>query len=82
MPNKPSKLQKVSSIFGILSFISAAICAVFLYINLGESGANNPVSASFLASIFFFIFVGFVLLVIGKTDLPSFKPGISDSIDD
>lgn len=74
MSNKPGKLQKITSGIGILSFISAAVCAILLYLRIGESGANNPVSASLLASIFFFIFVGFVLLVIGNTDLPSFKP--------
>lgn len=79
MSNKPGKLQKITSGIGILSFISAAVCAILLYLRIGESGANNPVSASLLASIFFFIFVGFVLLVIGKTDLPSFKPGDHDS---
>ncbi len=62
-----------------MSFISALICGFFLYFQLDDSGPNNPVSASLMASIFFFIFVGFVLLVIGKTDLPSFKPdNVSD----
>ena len=74
MSKNPGKLQKLSSGLGILSFVSAAVCAIFLYIKIAESGANNPVSASLLASVFFFIFVGFVLLVIGKTNLPSFKP--------
>ena len=78
MSRNPSKLQKVSSGIGILSFIAAAICAIFLYFKIAEFGANNPVSASLLASIFFFIFVGFVLLVIGKTNLPSFNPSNDD----
>jgi len=74
MSEKPGKLQKITSAIGILSFISAAVCVVFLYLRINDSGMNNPVSASLLASAFFFIFVGFVLLVIGKTNLPSFNP--------
>jgi len=34
---------------------------------------QNPISASFLASAFFFVFTGVVLLVIAKADIPSFK---------
>ena len=34
---------------------------------------QHPVTASFLASSFFFIFIGFVFTVIGNTDIPSFK---------
>ncbi|MCW8956447.1 MAG: hypothetical protein OQL09_06160 [Gammaproteobacteria bacterium] len=79
MKKPTSILQKIATIFGVLSFISAVICAFFLYFQLDDSGPNNPVSASLLASIFFFIFVGFVLLVVGKTNLPSFKPGDYDS---
>ncbi|MFW2371781.1 MAG: hypothetical protein ACN4GM_01570 [Gammaproteobacteria bacterium] len=79
MTKKTGKLQKISSVLGILSFIFAAICMVFLILRIDEFGANNPVSASLLASTFFFIFVGFVLLVIGKTNLPSFNPDDHDS---
>ena len=33
---------------------------------------EHPVSASLLASSFFFVFVGVVLTVINNTDIPSF----------
>ena len=39
---------------------------------------EHVISASLLASSFFFIFVGFVFIVIGKTDLPSFKVEVAD----
>ena len=74
MKKTPGILQKTASVSAYVSFILAVICAAYLYFAIDKSGANNPVSASLLASIFFFIFVGIVLLVIGKTDLPSFKP--------
>ena len=33
---------------------------------------EHPISASFLASSFFFVFIGIVLTVINNTDIPSF----------
>lgn len=74
MNNMPGILQKTASVSAYISFVLAATCAGFLYFAIDQSGANNPVSASFMAAIFFFIFVGIVLLVIGKTNLPSFNP--------
>ena len=55
------------------SFVIAAVCGVFLYIKVGEMGYQNPVTASLLASVFFFLFVGFLLVFIGRCDIPSFK---------
>lgn len=73
MKQSRSFLQKVSVWSGVASFVLAAICGVILYFNVNESGYNNPVSASFLASVFFFIFVGILLSIIGRCNLPSFK---------
>lgn len=71
---KPKSLfQKSSIIAAIICFILAIVCAIGLYIKTQELGMQHPISASLLASIFFFIFVGGVLMVIGKTDIPSFK---------
>jgi hypothetical protein len=46
---------------------------IYLYLNIDELGWENPISASLLASAFFFVFVGFVLVVIGTANIPSFK---------
>ncbi|MCW9013890.1 MAG: hypothetical protein OQL06_08910 [Gammaproteobacteria bacterium] len=66
-------LQKLSSYAAIISFILGVASAVTLYLRLPEHDINNPVSASLLACIFFFILVGFVLSIIGSANLPSFK---------
>lgn len=73
MKKRKGLLQKASLIFGVISFILAAVCGVLFYIRVDEVGGNNPISASLLASIFFFIFVGIILTIIGRSDLPSFK---------
>jgi hypothetical protein len=36
-------------------------------------GVDNPISASLMASTFFFICVGTILTVIGNADIPGFK---------
>lgn len=66
-------LQKASIVSGAISFLLSAVCGVFLYFKVEEVGYENSVSASLLASVFFFIFVGILLTIIGKSDLPSFK---------
>lgn len=78
MNNKPSLLQKISSAIGVLSFLAAITCAVLLYLRMDEAGMNNPLSASLLASIFFFFFVGIVLTIVGRTNIPHFKFDASD----
>jgi len=70
---KKSALQKFSNILGILSFILAVVCVVFLYFKVQELGMQNPVSASFLASIFFFCFIGVLFTVIANANIPSFR---------
>ncbi|MDQ1363554.1 MAG: hypothetical protein QG652_1415 [Pseudomonadota bacterium] len=66
-------LQTVSVWSGVASFVLAAVCGVFLYFNVNKDGWENPVSASFLASVLFFIFVGILLSIIGRSNLPSFR---------
>ena len=73
MKKRKSILQKISSITGIVCFLLAILCAVALYFKVQELGMQHVVSASLLASSFFFIFIGFVFIVIGKSDIPSFK---------
>lgn len=73
MKKAKGMLQKASVVIGAISFVLSAVCGVFLYFKVKEVGYENTVSASLLASVFFFIFVGILLTIIGKSDLPSFK---------
>jgi uncharacterized metal-binding protein len=66
-------LQTVAVWAGVASFVLAVVCAVLLYFKVQDIGMNNPVSASLLASVFFFIFVGILLSIIGRSNLPSFR---------
>ena len=66
-------LQKVSTVSGIISFVLSVVCGVLLYLRVQEIGFENPVSASLLASVFFFLFVGFLLVFIGSCNIPSFR---------
>lgn len=73
MPNQKGILQKTSLISAYASFVLAIISAVILYLRIDTWGGDNPITASFMASTFFFVAVGVVLTIIGKADLPSFK---------
>jgi len=73
MTKRKSVLQKLSLVSAVVSFILALISGVVLYLRLESMGVDNPISASFLASTFFFICVGVVLSIIGTADVPSFK---------
>lgn len=75
MKKRKNILQRSSAIIGKSCFLLAVLCAVALYFKVKELGMQHAISASFLASSFFFVFVGFVLTVIGNTDIPSFKVG-------
>lgn len=75
MKNKKSNLQKLSLFFAIASFIASISCVVYLVLKIDDLGWESPISASLLASTFFFVFVGLVLVVIGTSNIPSFKVG-------
>lgn len=66
-------LQRFSIWSGVASFFISAVCGVLLYFKVQDIGMQNPVSASLLASVFFFIFMGILLSIIGRSNLPSFK---------
>ncbi|MCG7869775.1 MAG: hypothetical protein JAY74_25820 [Candidatus Thiodiazotropha taylori] len=72
-------LQKASLISAGVSFLLAIVSAVLLYFRIESVGKDDPISASFMASTFFFVCVGVVLTVIGKADLPSFSTDNSDT---
>ena len=78
MTKRKGVLQKASLVFAVVSFVLAFTSAVMLYFRLQSMGSDDLISASLIASIFFFISVGVVLTIIGKTDLPSFKIDISE----
>ena len=73
MTKRKGILQKVSLVSAVASFVLALVSGVLLYLRLESVGSDDPVSASFMASTFFFVCVGVVLTIIGKADLPSFK---------
>jgi len=73
MNKKKHPLQKVALIVAKLCFLISIISAVFLYLKVDELGTGHPVSASFLASVFFFAFVGILLSIVGKADIPDLK---------
>lgn len=70
-------LQRVSLGAGMLGFILAVVCAVLLYGRMDGSGGHDPITASLMASIFFFLCVGGILTFIGMCNLPSFKIDLS-----
>lgn len=73
MAKKKGVLQKVALVFGVLSFALAIAAGVWLYIRVGSVGGDNPISASLMASTFFFACVGVVLTIIGSANLPDLK---------
>ncbi len=79
MTKRKGVLQKVSLVSAVISFVLALISAVMLYLRLESMGSDDLMSASFMASTFFFISVGVVLTIIGKADLPSFKIDVSEA---
>lgn len=70
-------LQKASLVSGVLGFILAVVCSVFLYSRMGDGASQDPITASLMASIFFFLCVGGILTFIGMCNLPSFKIDLS-----
>lgn len=64
-------MQKFCTITGIICFIGAFVCLGVL--GFYGDDLTKVYKASFAASAFFFFSVGFVLQVIGNTNLPSFS---------
>jgi len=73
MKKNKSKLQKLSLYFSAFSLIASIASIIYLMLHLDTLGWENPISASLLASSFFFAFVSFLLFIIGTADIPSFK---------
>ena len=62
---------------GKICYLLAVVSGVFWYLKRGELGATDPITASFLASLFFFLFVGFLLGIMGNADIPDLKIRLS-----
>lgn len=73
MNKKKNLFQKTSLISAKLSFVLSVLSGIFLYLRVDEVGYDNPISASLLGSMFFFLFVGILLSIVGNCDIPSFK---------
>jgi len=73
MKNKPNLLQKITLIIGILCFVLSVVSGILLYIKVDEIGMGHPISASLLASIFFFLFVGILLSIVGRANIPNLR---------
>ena len=73
MTERKGVLQKLSIVSAVVCFVLAFIAGVMLYLRLESVGSDNPISASLMASTFFFISVGVVLIIVGNADIPSFK---------
>ena len=78
MANKKGMLQKISLVAALLSLVLAVVSGIFLYFRLAGTGSDNPLSASLMASTFFFLCVGAVFAVMGHANLPSFKLDASE----
>ena len=68
-----SKFQKGALYLAVMSIIAAIASVIYLTLNIDTLGWENPISASLLASTFFFLFVALVFVVIGTANVPSFK---------
>ena len=77
MAKRKRILQKLSVSSAVVSLLLALASGVALYFRLQDVGIDDPITASLIASTFFFICIGFVFFIMGTADLPSFKTGSS-----
>ncbi|SFG31248.1 hypothetical protein [Neptunomonas qingdaonensis] len=75
-----SFLQKTSLVMGIISELLCVLCLVMLVIKARELGMEDVISASYMASAFFFFTAGLVLIIISQANIPSLR--FNDSADD
>lgn len=73
--------QKISLAFAALFYLGAAVCALgAIFFTSEEPG--DPIRASLMASVVFFVGGGVVLQVIGTTRLKGLLSGTPHSTDD
>ena len=72
--NSPTKkkgfLQRASMVAGVICQVIALFCLVMTYLKSQTLGMEDVITASYLASSFFFCTCGIVMIIIGKADLP------------
>ena len=73
MTKKKGVLQKFSLVMSVVSIVLAFASGVILFLRYESLGFYHPISASLMASVFFFMSVAVILYIMGKTDIPSFK---------
>ncbi|MCW8826407.1 MAG: hypothetical protein OQK78_08275 [Gammaproteobacteria bacterium] len=78
MQTKKNLFQRASLISAKISFVISVVCGISLYFRVDEAGYQDPISASLLGSMFFFLFVGILLSIVGSSDIPSFKLDTSE----
>lgn len=71
--NKPSKAQNISFAVALICYFLALCCAGLTFYYSQEMAEYDPVVASLGATVVFFVGMGIVLHVIGKTNLPNLK---------
>ena len=72
MQKNKNIFQKISFVVGVISFLLSLASIIGFYLKVQSQGMNDPVSVAFLATTFFFISVGVVLVFISKMNIPSF----------
>ncbi|PLY14164.1 MAG: hemerythrin family protein [Sedimenticola sp.] len=65
--------QKVSLVIAYISYFAAIMMLLLAIYNGFTIGTDNPIFASFAASVVFFVGAGVVLHVIGAVNLPNLK---------
>ncbi len=69
--NKRGPMQKVAVVVAYISYVCAGACAIAG--SMMEAKGEDPIFASLMASIVFFLGVGIVLHVMGSANLPNLK---------
>ncbi len=67
---KKGIFQKTSMVMGVLSELVALGCLVMTYLKSQTLGMEDVITASFMASTFFFFMCGIVMIIVGRADLP------------
>ncbi len=77
---KKGILQKSSLVMGIVCELLCVLCLGMLVLKARELGMEDVISASYMASAFFFFTAGIVLIIISQANVPSMS--FKDSLDD
>ena len=73
MSKQRKPAQRVSLIAGFISYALSFVCILLAGYQAYTIGTDNPIFASFAATVVFFAGAGVVLHVIGTVSLPDLK---------